>query len=627
MICPGLEIDILQEVHMRLRAVTVQNFRAYLKPTTMDLANFSTIVGRNDVGKSTLLEALDIFFDNSKPDFGDANINAVGSPTRITCKFDELPPKVVLDAQVTTTLESEYLLNEDGLLEIVKEYDLSASKPVARVFAHAYHPVIEDCSDLLQLTNAKLKARAKTLGIALDDVDQRVNASLRKAIWASFDNLVCRPQDIPLSIKDGKAVWEQLHKEMPTFALFRADRQSRDDDSEITDPFDLAVKDAVKELETEVDVIREKVQEMVEKVVRRTLDKLHEMDATLAAELRPVFKSEPRWASFKLSLLDQNGVPINKRGSGVRRLILLNFFRAEAERRQQESDAPGIIYAIEEPESSQHPSNQRMLLTALQRLSEADRTQIIITTHVPGIAAFVQLDSIRLIDREEDGHPSVKSHEDDVIRRVAEQLGVLDNNRVRLLLFVEGPTDVNFFEAAFKLYRFGSIVDEHRVAIVPSGGGTLKHWIGRRYLRGFGLPEVHIYDSDADQKYKDEVQEVNSRGNSDWAMLTSKREIENYFHPDAVRDVLGVDVTIDDDNDVPAEIARKVHEGSDSETPWISLSPEKKNKKRSNAKKRLSEEVMAIMTLDQLRERDPKGEIKGWVTRIVESVEGSNNEP
>ncbi|MCY4674869.1 MAG: ATP-binding protein [Bacteroidetes bacterium] len=611
---------------MRLRAVTVQNFRAYLKATTMDLANFSTIVGRNDVGKSTLLEALDIFFDNSKPDPGDANINAGGLPTRITCKFDELPPKVVLDAQVTTTLESEYLLNEDGLLEIVKEYDLGASKPVAKVFAHARHPGLEGCSDLLKLTNAKLKARAKKLGIALDDVDQRVNASLRKAIWASFDNLDRRPQDIPLSSTDGKAVWTQLHKELPTFALFRADRQSRDDDSEITDPFDMAVKDAVKELETEVDLIKEKVQKRVGEVVGRTLDKLHEMDATLAAELRPVFKSEPRWASFKLSLLDQNDVPINKRGSGVRRLILLNFFRAEAERRQLESDAPGIIYAIEEPESSQHPNNQRMLLTALQRLSEADGTQIIITTHVPGIAALVQLDSIRLIEREEDGHPSVKSHEDDVIRRVAEQLGVLADDRVRLLLFVEGPKDVIFFEAALELYGFGSVVDEHRVAIVPSGGGTLRHWIRRRYLRGFGLPEVHIYDRDADKKYKDEVQRVNSREESDWAALTLKREIENYFHPDAVRDALGVDVMIDDDNDVPEEIARKVHEASDSETPWISVSEEKKSKKRSNAKKRLSEEVMARMTLAQLQERDPEGEIEGWVTRIVGSVDGRNNE-
>ena len=44
-------------------------------------------------------------------------------------------------------------------------------------------------------------------------------------------------------------------------------------------------------------------------------------------------------------------IPINKRGSGVKRLILFKFFRAEAERRLQESNTTSIIYAIEEPEN------------------------------------------------------------------------------------------------------------------------------------------------------------------------------------------------------------------------------------------------------------------------------------
>lgn len=52
----------------------------------------------------------------------------------------------------------------------------------------------------------------------------------------------------------------------------------------------------------------------------------------------------------------------------MRRLILLNYFRAEAER-QRESDR-SIIYALEEPETAQHPDWQRMLYSALVELSE-----------------------------------------------------------------------------------------------------------------------------------------------------------------------------------------------------------------------------------------------------------------
>lgn len=70
------------------------------------------------------------------------------------------------------------------------------------------------------------------------------------------------------------------------------------------------------------------------KLPGRTLAKLQEMDEDLAASLVPEFKSEPKFDSlFKLSIKSDDDISINKRGSGVRRLILLNFFRAEAERK------------------------------------------------------------------------------------------------------------------------------------------------------------------------------------------------------------------------------------------------------------------------------------------------------
>lgn len=62
-----------------------------------------------------------------------------------------------------------------------------------------------------------------------------------------------------------------------------------------------------------------------------------------------------------VSITGDEDIPINKRRSGVKRLVLLNFFRAEAERRKNESNVPDIIYAIEEPETSQHPSHQLLL--------------------------------------------------------------------------------------------------------------------------------------------------------------------------------------------------------------------------------------------------------------------------
>ncbi len=382
---------------MRLTALTVENFRGYLEPTTILLDAFTSIIGRNDVGKSTLLETLEVFFNGGKPDAEDAHVRARGRLTRIGCQFEDLPVEVVLDAQAPTTLADEHLLNTEGALEIVKEYDLSASKITAKVFARANHPTANGADDLLQLNNTKLKARANELNVNLDDVDQRINTSIRRAIWQHVGDLGLQERSIPLNDEEAKKVWTLLQKDLPTFALFQADRPSRDTDSEVTSPFDAAIKEAVKALEAQLDGIKEEVKKKVEEVARRTLAKLREMDESLADDLRTVFKTEPKWAGFKMSLIDHEDIPINKRGSGVRRLILLNFFRAEAERRQQEANTAGIIYAIEEPESSQHPSNQRMLINALLEMSAGGNTQVIVTTHVPGIAALVPPESVRYV--------------------------------------------------------------------------------------------------------------------------------------------------------------------------------------------------------------------------------------
>ena len=543
---------------MRISSVLIENFRGYLDATPLSVGAFTSIVGRNDVGKSTLLEALEIFFNGGKPDADDANIRARGQPTRISCLFEDLPAEVVLDARAPTTLADEYLLNADGVLEILKEYDLGASRIKAKVFARANHPMAEGAADLLQLNNTKLKTRAGELGVDLEGVDQRVNSQIRNAIWRHIGDLALRDCLIPLNDEDAKKVWTLLQKDMPTFALFQADRPSRDDDSEVTSPFDAAIKDAVKGLEPQLDEIKEEVKQKVEEVVRRTLAKLREMDATLADDLRTVFKTEPKWAGFKLSLTDHDDIPINKRSSGVRRLILLNFFRAEAERRQLVANSPGIVYAVEEPESSQHPINQKMLINALLELSDADNTQVLITTHVPGIAALVPPESIRYVQHDNNRHPRLVENDEDVLRLVADQLGVLPDKRVRLLLYVEGPNDVVFLKNISGLTTDIDLGTDPGVAFVLSGGGNLKHWVNHRYLQGLGIPEIHIYDRDSDDRYQGQVDIVNGRGNSDWATLTTKCEIENYLHPDAIQGALGVTVTFGDDDDVPMIVARAI---------------------------------------------------------------------
>lgn len=51
---------------MKIHKITLENFRGYRNPTTIEFNDLTVFVGRNDIGKSTILEALDLFFNDGK---------------------------------------------------------------------------------------------------------------------------------------------------------------------------------------------------------------------------------------------------------------------------------------------------------------------------------------------------------------------------------------------------------------------------------------------------------------------------------------------------------------------------------------------------------------------------------
>ncbi len=290
-------------------------------------------------------------------------------------------------------------------LEVIKKFNNGGT---AKIYIKANHPTNENCSDLLFKTNNDLQKIIREREFECSD--KRVNAIMRKAIWEHYEeDLQLSEIEIDVTKGDVKSIYEKLQKYFPLYSLFQSDRKNSESDSEIQDPLKYAVQQIIKDsfLQDKFNEIAIKVKEKLQDVAGRTLSKIQEMDTNLASTLNPVIPeaSTLKWGDvFKnVSITGDNDIPMDKRGSGVKRLILLNFFRAEAERRKDEKDLPSIIYAIEEPETSQHADYQKKLTKAFLELSGTPNTQIIITTHSSQIVKQLEFLHIRLVRNDING--------------------------------------------------------------------------------------------------------------------------------------------------------------------------------------------------------------------------------
>ena len=608
---------------MRLKTVAVKNFRCYADEVIVDFDDLTTFVGRNDIGKSTILESLEIFFNNSVVSIekGDACIHSGHNYVEITCEFIDLPSSLTLDSGAVTTLKDEFLLTSDGTLKIRKIYNCSNKKPTAEIFVIANHPSADGFQNLLELKEKDLQARVKKLELK---VPLKGNPGMRKAIWsaASDLNLTETPLAVSKATEDTKRIWEQIESWLPMFALFQSDRSSRDSDDEVQSPMKAAITAALAEVQDDISRIQLKVQQKAEEIAQNTHNALKTIDPGLASELTPEFTAPTpaKWQGlFSVGLNTDGGIPLNKRGSGVRRLVLVSFFKAEAERRLKSSNRRSIIYAIEEPETSQHPNHQRILIDSFKSLSLEPGCQVILTTHSPGFAAELPSDSIRFISRDAATRQPTIQAGADVFGIVTDTLGVTPDNRVKLLLCVEGPTDVTALKALSKALHaedntLPDLENDERVAFIVLGGGTLKHWVNQNYLQALNRREVHIYDRDV-AAYADAVIAVNARGNGCWAAQTLKHEVESYLHPDAINEAFGVTIAVTD------------HPVDGKATPRVfaeaySLAQRFDGVMKDNAAKaRLAERAFPLMTAARIRERDPDGEVIGWMRRIRDMLQ------
>jgi hypothetical protein len=198
-----------------------------------------------------------------------------------------------------------------------------------------------------------------------------------------------------------------------------------------------------------------------------------------------------------------------------------------------------------------------------------------------------------------------------------------------MFIAVEGPTDIIYLKNLAKALLADNLavpdLEELElnglIMFVPLGGSTVGLWSHR--LQGFGRPEFHLCDRDNEPpllpKYNDHLTRVNARHGC-VAVATTRREIENYVHHEAINEALaelGIPLTFASPfthfADVPALLKNEVN----------LVMPEGSQWGVRRAKEFLGLNAVRHMTLKRLEEIDPESEVLGWfqtMQRMLDSV-------
>ena len=557
---------------MKLIGLKLNNFRRY-KEIYFNLSqNLHMIVGMNDIGKSTIFEALDIFFNGnnafSKLSIQDLNLAASlanNKIIKITCIFSiDKNEKVIIDSQHEVNLKDEYLLNEDKNIEIVKEYNCELKTIKPKIYLKSYWPNCID-ENILTKKQSDLKSLLDTL-CPNSNANRSINSEMRVAI---YDYLISQNPGTRFeeklidtsSILNEKDLYTNLENSMPDFYLFKADRENNTSDSEIQNPLAIAVKDVLSsdEIKEKLKEIQTIVENRVNEVNQATIEQMQKFSSRIGNSLKAnIFTNWQKAISNDIN--DANDIPINKKGSGIRRLLLLSYLMVDAQRKTAINNKKNIIYAIEEPETALHPKLQVKFITELYRMAnnhsysagdeiptdfdETNEYKILLTTHTPNYLAYATQDEVIYLSEDENS-TIIEINGDIELQQIQDEMGLLPNPNYGFIVFVEGDSDISFLRNVGQIPELKSIFDvsNKKVDIIALRGSNLLKSIEKDFYKNLPVKQFHLYDGDK-QEYKDFLRDKVNGKNIKWfGTTTLRKEIEYYIPPQLIEIALGIDLS------------------------------------------------------------------------------------
>ncbi len=190
--------------------------------------------------------------------------------------------------------------------------------------------------------------------------------------------------------------------------------------------------------------------------------------------------------------------PISRMGKGMRSIYLFSLLEAYTE---MEESLPSILM-IEDPEIFLHPRLQKVSGKILYRLSQ--KNQVIFTTHSPNLLPNFKTQQIRQVVIKKDGSSGIREKTD--ISAILDDLGYTagDLMNVNFVFIVEGKQDKFRLPILLKKY-YAETTDSQgnllRIAIITTNSCTnIKTYANLKYMNQIYLRDQFLMIRDSDGK-------------------------------------------------------------------------------------------------------------------------------
>lgn len=536
---------------MFIESVHIENFRS-IKDGEVQFGDVTCFVGRNGVGKSTVLYALDTFYNvgaqYSQHDY--YNHQQADTSIRIRVTYGRLTP---------TEIDEFGGYVQGGKLTVTKVINQGGARYYGTT---AQIPQFADCRKLgAREKRTALKALIDN-GQFADFPDFPRNAEELEQVMKQYEEQhpdLTQPTDSEGQFFGLRNVGGGKLDKFTKFVMVPAVKDAASEMEKrgaIMQLLDLIVTRSINSRGDFIEFKREFEERARQLYARANIPELSELGRMVTARLSRYAPGAELLIDFAdlappaiplpdavVTVSEDNfKVPVKYSGHGLQRALILALLEQLSMTRppavQQEpgeqgeidepAPLPNLILAVEEPELYLHPARSRYLATILRELAAvrgddgSARTQVVMVTHSPYFVDVEHFDEVRMcrkVPAATLGDPRVTSFSSYTRLQAAQRLAAITgrdpatftamsfvsraapvlNSLVNEGLFadvvviVEGESDVVTLWSMQK--RLGKNWDELGVVVVPISG---KSKMDRAVVafQGFGIPTYFMFDGD-----------------------------------------------------------------------------------------------------------------------------------